>query len=438
MMRAGDGSIGRGARAGAAVLAAFALALVGIPAFASGFNEELRTGYLESRVRLGMKYINGDGLPRDIPRGLGFLNEAAAADYAPAQFHLGFLHAAGRGIPQDYGEAVRWYRKAAEKGHAPAQHNLAVMFENGHGVARDPGEAARWYRMAADRGHAGAQFALGAMHAEGKGVPRDLGEAARRYRTAAEKGHAAAQHALGLMHAEGKGVARDPGEAARWYRMAADQGHPDARNGLGLLYESGRGVARNEREALSWYRLAAESGSASGKRNLDRLAERFRGPRLYGVHLDGGTRAAMRSALKASGLPAVREDDRFWFDRYDSSTALSGSTELAVGYTDAGLLAVAQYVIPDTRSAPRFREAAEMVRGKYGPPDSSLGSPGLGAAEHRWTVGNVVVRVQQGWPDATTYITYEVPSAKKRMDDEMAAADRPGKPARRGGEEGRY
>jgi tetratricopeptide (TPR) repeat protein len=96
----------------------------------------------------------------------------ARKGYAPAQFKLGLIYVNGNGVPQDYREALKWYRKAADQGNAAAQRNLGVMFGEGLGVPQDYAEALKWFRRAAEQNDAAAQTNLGVMYDFGHGATR--------------------------------------------------------------------------------------------------------------------------------------------------------------------------------------------------------------------------------------------------------------------------
>ena len=222
----------------------------------------------EAQYQLGVRYIQGDGVPKDAGQAAIWLRKAADRGHATAQAYLGFMYANGEGVAEDDGQAASWYRKAAEQGHADAQFNLGLMYAGGEGVPEDGGQAASWYRKAAEQGFAAAQINLGIMYASGEGVPEDGGQAVSWYRKAAEQGHADAQFNLGLMYAGGEGVPEDGGQAASWYRKAAEQGFAAAQINLGIMYASGEGVPEDGGQAVSWFRKAAEQGVAAAQYNL--------------------------------------------------------------------------------------------------------------------------------------------------------------------------
>ena len=195
------------------------------------------------------------------------LRQAADQGDAEAQYKLGVRYVEGDGVPQDHREAVKWYRLAAERGYAAAQFTLGKMYaEAGRGLsgwkpegvpAQDLPEALRWLRLAADQGNAEAQHFLGVMSDIGLGVPLDHREAVKWYRMAAEQGHASAQHSLGGSYAEGEGVPQDYREAVKWYRKAAEQGHAWGQHSLGNSYAKGEGVPQDHVKAHAWLNLAA-------------------------------------------------------------------------------------------------------------------------------------------------------------------------------------
>ncbi len=199
------------------------------------------------------------------------LRRAAEQGDAEAQRTLGVKHVEGDGVPQDDTEAIRWFRLAADQGNAGAQNQLGLMHVQGRGVPQNAVEAVRLWRLAAARGDAGAQRNLGVAHAQGDGVPQDDTEAARWYRLAADQGEAPAQTNLGQMYYEGRGVPQDDAEAARWLRLAADQGHAGAQRLLGLI-DAGGGGEPTLQDALEVPAVGLSQGYRQMESYLDSLS----------------------------------------------------------------------------------------------------------------------------------------------------------------------
>ena len=101
------------------------------------------------------------------------LERSAQAGDAKAQFDLADAYFEGNGVPRDLPKGLEWLRKSAAQGYAGAEVTLGVLYQNGVQVPKDPHEAAKWYRKAArqsqkDSKHAEkAQADLGAMAANG-------------------------------------------------------------------------------------------------------------------------------------------------------------------------------------------------------------------------------------------------------------------------------
>ena len=96
----------------------------------------------------------------DYATALRIIRPLARRGYAPAQFKLGLMYVNGNGVPQNYREASKWYRKAAIRGNAAAQRNLGLMLGEGLGVPQDYVEAFKWLRRAAEQNDAAAQTSL--------------------------------------------------------------------------------------------------------------------------------------------------------------------------------------------------------------------------------------------------------------------------------------
>jgi len=113
----------------------------------------------------------------DYATALRTIRPMARKGYAQAQFKLGLMYVNGNGVPQDYREALKWYRKAADQGSAAAQRNLGIIFGEGLSVPQDYVEALKWFRRAAGQNDAAAQTNLGVMYDFGHGVVRNYAEA---------------------------------------------------------------------------------------------------------------------------------------------------------------------------------------------------------------------------------------------------------------------
>jgi len=124
-----------------------------------------------------------------------------AGDNASAQFRLGMLYLQGQGVARNDQEAVRLFQRAADQGNAKAQTALGDVYAAGRSVARDDAEARIWYQKAATQGDSDAQTRLGDLYASGRGVPQNSFQAYVWYGVAARSGSAPARDKQGRLAA---------------------------------------------------------------------------------------------------------------------------------------------------------------------------------------------------------------------------------------------
>ena len=146
------------------------------------------TGNPKAELIVGLRYLDGDGVPVNEAEAARWLSRAANAGLAVAQYRLGTLFERGRGIAADPAKAVRWYQAAANQGNRKAMHNLAVAYAEGAGVKKDFAEASRWFAKAANLGLSDSQFNLAVLYERGLGVPQNLVDAYKWYAIAAAQG----------------------------------------------------------------------------------------------------------------------------------------------------------------------------------------------------------------------------------------------------------
>lgn len=136
-------------------------------------------GDVDAQLRLGTRYLLGDGVKRDDAQAAAWWRKAADLGQASAQYNLGYLYLIGRGVRTDSVQAMEWYHKAAEQGHAQAEKDLGVLYFKGRGVARDYVEAHKWYSIAASRVAVSLQqiFAAGRDEIAALMTPQQIAEA---------------------------------------------------------------------------------------------------------------------------------------------------------------------------------------------------------------------------------------------------------------------
>jgi localization factor PodJL len=146
------------------------------------------TGDSKGELLLGLKYLDGSGVPANEAEAARWLSRAAQQGEPVAQYRLGTLYERGRGVPADPKQAVHWYELAAKQGNRKAMHNLAVAFAEGSGEPKDYAQAAQWFSKAANYGLADSQFNLAVLYERGMGVKQSLVDAYKWYAVAAAQG----------------------------------------------------------------------------------------------------------------------------------------------------------------------------------------------------------------------------------------------------------
>jgi TPR repeat protein len=225
-------------------------------------------GSSEGAHRLALVYAQGlAGTPRNEARALDLFQKAASAGHTRAQINLGILYMRGLGVPRDLVNARAWLEKAAASGDPQALYTLGrAMDESSEQIAPDPVRAADLYRRAAEKGHVLAGLRYGLALSEGVGIKRDIPQAQKWLVQARDNGVPEAALALGDMAARTP-ASRDKAanertvqSAISWYEVAAHGGVPSAQFKLANAYFSGVGVARDPMQAMLWYSRAAQQG----------------------------------------------------------------------------------------------------------------------------------------------------------------------------------
>ncbi|MEE8393559.1 MAG: cytochrome c oxidase assembly factor Coa1 family protein [Rhodospirillales bacterium] len=178
---------------------------------------------------LGVMFLFGEGVPRDLGKAKELLQKAALKGLREARKMLGAAYLVDEeGAIPNYPQAVYWLGKASQDGDDEAQNMLGLMYLEGTGVGVNNAEALKWFKKSAQLGNLEASTSIGMMYAMGRGVKIDYQEAKKRFLTAAKGGSATAYNNLGIMYREGRDVSADNIEAHKWFTLAVKQGNEEA------------------------------------------------------------------------------------------------------------------------------------------------------------------------------------------------------------------
>ena len=115
---------------------------------------------LFAEYALGVLYLRGEDVPKDIPQALEYLKRPAGQGNQFAQYRLGKMYLMGEDIPKDIPAALQFLTVAAEQGNQFAQYTLGKLYLMGKEVPKNKETAVKWFTLAAAQGNLYAQFFL--------------------------------------------------------------------------------------------------------------------------------------------------------------------------------------------------------------------------------------------------------------------------------------
>lgn len=218
-------------------------------------------GDAEAQYQLALRYKNGTGIPKNLPKAIELFTKAAEQSHAKALHSLGYMYIKGIGVTKNANTARTFFEKSAALNFDVAMYNLGLMYQDGIGTQQDYQKAFSLYEHAEKLGNPEAKAALGHMYHNGFGREKDLIKAFSYYMRAAKQGSASAEYALGGYYEYGKGnIGKDLTKAREWYEKSAAQNFPDALYRLGELYFYGKGVNEDYLKSGEYFARAASLG----------------------------------------------------------------------------------------------------------------------------------------------------------------------------------
>jgi len=127
---------------------------------------------------------------------------------------------------------------------------------------------------------------------------------------------------------------------------------------------------------------------------------------LFGVNLQSTNNTELRTAVKAAGVLLIREGGQDnWFDVYDSSKALAGSTRLYLGFVKQDQsFAFAEYEFNGLNPA----QILTNLTAKYGAAESQAGSF-ISDRKYRWQRDGIEIELSSDWRQHKTRLSYVNP-----------------------------
>lgn len=123
---------------------------------------------------LGVLYLKGAGVEKDVETGLYWLESAGAGGYPLAYINIGTAYHYGQyGLEQDFETAYNYYLTAHRAGYPFACYTVGYMLYKGLGCRQDYAAAVTYFRQGAKIGYDPCMYMLGLCYRNGYGVERD-------------------------------------------------------------------------------------------------------------------------------------------------------------------------------------------------------------------------------------------------------------------------
>jgi TPR repeat protein len=112
---------------------------------------------VRSNYKLGLKYLHGVGVSRDLERALTHIEKFANQGFTPAQISLAFMYLDDNNIFYNPCKSFIIFKYIAkEEYHKKAQFMVGIMYEYGEGVSENIKNSLKYYKLSADQGNTDA------------------------------------------------------------------------------------------------------------------------------------------------------------------------------------------------------------------------------------------------------------------------------------------
>lgn len=223
--------------------------------------EQCDRGHVQSCAVLGALYARGEGVPKDVPRAVAFLEKSCDGGEKLACVNLGVLFE--RGEPggkteqgaKDAVRAASFYKKACDLGEGKGCFDLALLLEPG-AMGADLERVVDAYRKGCDLGEAAACVNLGLLAEVGRATNITDAPAALFERACEGSSGAGCFNQARLLD---KGPTRDPARALVAFDRACELGVPQACLLAGQHLRDGSGAAASLEAACERWEKACDA-----------------------------------------------------------------------------------------------------------------------------------------------------------------------------------
>ncbi|WP_430397985.1 tetratricopeptide repeat protein [Ferrovibrio sp.] len=217
---------------------------------------DAEAGDANAQYMLGVAYVRGEAVARDLTQAKIWLERAATQDDGEPSFRLGVYHAMGIWGKRDAEQAFRWIERSAQHGDPAPLRVLGNFYLTGFGTSRNVPLGIELLTKAANQGDAGAQYNLGAIYLAGEVVPKDRVQARAWFIKSYEAGDAEAAAMVSETY-RGEDWKKYEKEIFKWMSAAAQGGSIKGQKYLCDFYYNGVGTARDVKKAFEQCLLVA-------------------------------------------------------------------------------------------------------------------------------------------------------------------------------------
>lgn len=126
---------------------------------------------------------------KNVPKALYHLEKSARLENDWAMYTLGMLYLKGEDVQKDIGTAIGYLEKAAERGNASAQYHLGKLYFNGEEIPQDVNRGIWYMEQAISNGNDAAMCFLGRAYLIGDNVSKNIKKGLELLQTAADRGN---------------------------------------------------------------------------------------------------------------------------------------------------------------------------------------------------------------------------------------------------------
>lgn len=280
-------------------------------------------GQLEAQTTLGLMYLNGEGVVKNLRLAAKYLLFATRNEHGKSrsaksiqkrkeQFSENETKDYQKGLQaytnKDYTTALMLWLPLTNTGNANSEYMIGKLYMELEGERKNPHKAEYWLQRAAENGHQEAQTALGLMYFNGDGIEKDLVLASKWLLKASAKEKSEDSPIAPVVENTQKKKKISPFNLGMiayqkkdyitaimlWHPLALE-GNPEAQLMLGNLYMREAGIYKDPSKGLSWYQKAVSQGDIKTSRSLGLMY-------LYGDDIKKNTSQAIDLLLKAARL----------------------------------------------------------------------------------------------------------------------------------------